>query len=966
MTADSGHFVCSTYPIQDAAGEFLHTLHVMRDVTEQRQAEAARNVLALALQQATVGTALINADSELVVNYVNATLCEFSGCHADRIVGRPVEALLAPESGEQIQRLKAAVGEQGFWQGEVCLLGAGGRSIPVQLGLAAVHDENGATTGYVVTFSDLREIKQAQQSNQMLREVIEDLSTEPDLESLGRKAVEAAVRLTGGDLGTAVLLDRESGLLFHRWHVGGLATSRSAIRRGFSPDEGLTSIVLETGQTQLVPDYPNFKHALPEYVQLGVQTVLIAPVHVGAHVEGGLAVTSCDPGYRFADDHIPVLESIAEQLGVAVHRQQLIGNPVASETRFRRVVDAVPDVLFTLDPATLGPTLVSPAVKMLLGFTPAEVTADPELWRRQLHADDRERVLTALGETLRHGHSLSLEMRFWERDGKTLRWFSGRAVVNRNAAGKAVEVVGVITDITAQKHAETALAAERDFVTTILDTTAALMVVLAPDGTIVRCNRACMENFGYESREVVGRAVWSLFVPEEQRPQVQAVFDNLVAERVPSYNENEWVARDGSRRLIAWSNTTLTDADGRLRHVIATGVDITAKRATEQSLRQANRALRTLSSCNAILVRTTDEQVLLKEICTAIVQTGEFVAAWVGYTTDDSPVTVQPVVQAGLVADVMGDAFTAGPLCPTCPARTAIDTGRPAVKDDLDKACSNPWTYDKRSHGGRFLLALPLMDRDRPLGVLVIYADAPNAFGDEQVALLTELADDLVYGIRALRTDLERTRLLVEQRLGAERQQQTLVKTIESLAVALEKRDPYTSGHQQRVAELAVAIAEAMSLSPERVEGIRLGALIHDVGKIYVPSEILNRPGRLTEAEFALIKTHSDVGFEIVQDVEFPWPVAQMIRQHHERLDGSGYPEGLRDEQIILEARVLAVADVVEAMTSHRPYRPGLGIDAALEEITCHRGTLYDPVVVDTCLRVFRDQGFAFGSQGSG
>ncbi|MCO6414110.1 MAG: PAS domain S-box protein [Thiogranum sp.] len=839
VTADARHFICSTYPIQDSAGQFLYTLHVMRDVTAERR---------------------------------------------------------------------------------------------------------------------------TQQLNQMLREVIEDLSTELDLDELGHRAVEAAVRLTGADLGTAALLDRDSGLLFHRWHSGGLASAGGTVKRGFDPEEGVTGIVLRTGHTQSVPDYSGFEHALPEYVQLGVQAVLIAPINVGDRVAGGLGVVSCEHGYRFSDDHIPVLESIADQLGVAVHRQQLIANLVASENRFRHVVNAVPDVLFTLDPETLGPTLVSPAVKMLLGFTPEEMTADPGLWMRQLHADDRERVMTELGKTLQHGQSLSLEMRFWQRDGKTLRWFSGRAVVNRNTDGKPVEVVGVITDITAQKHAEVALAAERDFVTTVLDTTAAFMVVLAPDGTVVRCNRACLESFGYEAGEVEGRAVWSLFVPEEQQPQVQAVFDNLVAEGVPSYHENEWVARDGTRRLIAWSNTTLADADGTLRYVIATGVDMSAKRAAEQSLREANRALRTLSACNETLVRATDEQALLEEICAAIVQTGGFVAAWVGYTREELPVSVQPMVQFGLLADAMGGNCTAGVLCGTCPARTAIETAQPVIKEFTDeKICSNPWwTPDERIHLGRSLLALPLMHLDRPLGVLVIYSDEPNAFGDEEVSLLTELADDLAYGIRSLRTGLERTRLLEAQQLSVERQQQTLVKTIESLALALEKRDPYTSGHQQRVAELAVEIARAMDLGPERIEGIRLGALIHDVGKIYVPSEILNRPGRLSDAEFALIKTHSEVGFEIVRDVEFPWPVSQMIRQHHERLDGSGYPDGLKGEEIILEAKVLAVADVVEAMTSHRPYRPGLGIDAALEEIRCHRGTRYDPTVVDVCLWVFRDNGFMF------
>jgi len=153
-----------------------------------------------------------------------------------------------------------------------------------------------------------------------------------------------------------------------------------------------------------------------------------------------------------------------------------------------------------------------------------------------------------------------------------------------------------------------------------------------------------------------------------------------------------------------------------------------------------------------------------------------------------------------------------------------------------------------------------------------------------------------------------------------------------------------------------------MGLAPERIEGLHLGSLIHDIGKIYIPAEILNRPGRLTEAEFALIKAPPQVGFDIVGTVALPWPVATMIRQHHERLDGSGYPDGLKGEAIIPEARIMAVADVVEAITSHRPDRPGDGLDVALREIRLHRGTLYDRNVVDACARLFEDKGFTLDS----
>ncbi len=183
---------------------------------------------------------------------------------------------------------------------------------------------------------------------------------------------------------------------------------------------------------------------------------------------------------------------------------------------------------------------------------------------------------------------------------------------------------------------------------------------------------------------------------------------------------------------------------------------------------------------------------------------------------------------------------------------------------------------------------------------------------------------------------------------------------IQAIALTVERRDPYTAGHQRRVADLARAIATTLALPKEQIEGIRIAAVIHDIGKIAVPAEILSRPGSLNSHEFSLIKDHAKIGYEILKEIEFPWPIAQIVFQHHERLDGSGYPQGLAGQNILLEARILAVADVVEAMASHRPYRPAHGEEKALEEISTNRATRYDPDAVDACLNLFREKEFKF------
>jgi putative nucleotidyltransferase with HDIG domain len=192
------------------------------------------------------------------------------------------------------------------------------------------------------------------------------------------------------------------------------------------------------------------------------------------------------------------------------------------------------------------------------------------------------------------------------------------------------------------------------------------------------------------------------------------------------------------------------------------------------------------------------------------------------------------------------------------------------------------------------------------------------------------------------------------------RLERVLDETVETLAAVVETKDPHTSGHQRRVVSLASAIAAELGLPADRIRGLRVAGLLHDIGKIYVPAEILSRPGRLRESEIDLLHSHPSIGYELLKGIPFEWPVADIVLQHHERIDGSGYPSRLRRDEIMQEARILAVADVVEALSSHRPYRPALGLDRALAEIAGARGVLYDEQVVDACVRLFREKGFSF------
>ncbi|HEY0836335.1 MAG TPA: HD domain-containing phosphohydrolase [Azospirillum sp.] len=349
------------------------------------------------------------------------------------------------------------------------------------------------------------------------------------------------------------------------------------------------------------------------------------------------------------------------------------------------------------------------------------------------------------------------------------------------------------------------------------------------------------------------------------------------------------------------------------------------QRRTVAALSRLQRTLKTLSGGNQALIHATAEPDLLDEMCRIVVEVGGYPRAWVALV-EGGEVRLAAHCGDGVGADVGEEvAALAGPIRAGMEPVPAAPPGAMAP---------------------RGLLLLPLSDRDgTPLGAIAIHGREAVGFNVEERALLAEMAGDLAYGIVNLRTR-------IRWRADEERLERALEKTIQAVAATVEIRDPSTAGHQRRVAEIAAGIGRALGLAEDRVKGVYVAGIIHDIGKVAVPAEIFSRPGRLNALEFELVKEHPTAGADIIGGVEFPWPIAAAIAQHHERLDGSGYPAGLSGDAIGLEARILAVADVVEAMTSHRPYRPALSVAEALAEIRAHRGTLYDADVVDACIGV--------------
>lgn len=389
--------------------------------------------------------------------------------------------------------------------------------------------------------------------------------------------------------------------------------------------------------------------------------------------------------------------------------------------------------------------------------------------------------------------------------------------------------------------------------------------------------------------------------------------------------------------------------------------EVGERRAAEARVRQIGSLYAILSEVNEAIAHATDVDALFRSTCHAISAQEGYVAAGFGRVDAERGTILPHVVSAGFeeVAKSLPISLDASVPAGRGPAAVAVREGRAVFTGNfLRDAAGGPWETLAKQHQVRSAAALPLRRGGRVVAVFTIYSRRSEFFGDEERALVERLADNLSYALDHLEQVAGRDRAEAEVQFQLARIEQAMLGTVGALSAIVEQRDPYTSGHQRRVGDLAAAIGAEMRLTPEQCRGLKVIGAVHDIGKIGVPAQILAKPGRLSAIELDLIKEHAEAGYQILKDIEFPWPVAEAVRQHHERLDGKGYPQGLTGDAVILEARIIAIADVVEAMATHRPYRPTLGIDTALKEIEAGTGTRYCEHAATACLRLFREHSY--------
>ena len=526
--------------------------------------------------------------------------------------------------------------------------------------------------------------------------------------------------------------------------------------------------------------------------------------------------------------------------------------------------------------------------------------------------------------------------------------------------GRKVGVFVFGKDVTRQESAREALRRTAEQYREIFEFAPEAIYRITREGKTVAVNPAGARLLGYDSPgEAIavlndwGRQVW--FDPAERTVFIGVVEQQGEARSGPL----QFRLKDGTLLWGIMTERKICEPGGETLYYQGFLENITHQKALEVDLGAKVRELHVLSEMSSALLHAKTEEELLSEYCRIVVEVGGYRMAWVGFAEEGPEKRIFPIAHYGHEEGYMKllDVTWADTERGQGPTGRCIRTGEiTVVRDFAADPTTVSWREEATKRGYMSCICIPFRHFEGEMACLTAYGVRVSRWSDPERRLMDQVASALGFGITTLRTALAKA--LYQQSLST-----SLEQTIDVIAETVDQRDPYTAGHQRRVADLCVAIASKLGLSSERTQGLRLAASIHDLGKIGIPAEILAKPGRVTENQFNLIKEHAQLGYDIVKRVQFPWPIAQMIYQHHERLDGSGYPRRLKADEILFESRILAVADVVEAMSSHRPYRPSLGIDVALHEVLSKSGTLYDAEAVEACVNLFRREGYQLPPQ---
>lgn len=588
-----------------------------------------------------------------------------------------------------------------------------------------------------------------------------------------------------------------------------------------------------------------------------------------------------------------------------------------------------------------------------LGYSREDLLSGRVTYSSLVHPDDLERVSREVEKySANKAKSFQQEYRILAAD-KKIHWVDDRTSIRYDPQGNITHYEGVIIDITEVKAARQSADEMGSIVNDLLNE---IYIVDARSLNFLSVNVGALQNLQYNLEELLDMSLADINPLMDEDAYRRKLTPLKLSAKEKLVFETLHVRKDGSTYPVE-IHVREIQYQGRTAY-LENVIDISFRKQAIERLYKTDRALQAMLEINQAIIFSESESKLLEASCKSLVKTGGYKLAWIGFAEHDDYKSVTPAAQYGFDEGYIESLQLSWDDIPKGrgPTGRAIREKQPVIARDIHtEPHYEPWRAAAEEHGFSSSIAIPMITGGETLGAINIYDGDANAFDAEEVKLLTELATDIAYGIKSRRVEQNREEL-------SSQLESSLISGITTIATLAEKRDPYTSGHMSRVAQLAVALGKKLGMDEHQLEGIRLGASIHDIGKIYVPAEILNRPGKLTEDEFAIIKTHPQVGYDVIKDIDFPWPIADMVLYHHERLDGSGYPKGFKGAEIPIEAQLLAVADVVEAVSSHRPYRPSCGTNKALEIIRSQSGTKLNSEIVEACIDLIENEGFDFES----
>lgn len=978
LQLESGEvFVSRSFGITRADNTVRHALHILEDVTDIRRAESRRRTLSRAVEQAGEGVIILGRDKKTL--YCNPGMSRLLGrsYHEEHCIPSmgDIRKLVPAYFANQLLQLFGDVEHgQNSASAEMEVVTHSGDKRPVFITVGAIRDEENALDGYVLLLLDISEVKQAEQALTYrigLESVIAAIASrliniEPaEIDREINQALRRLAEFAGADRAYLFTYDESDDTISntHEWCKTDVTAQFDSLQRlslanlPWLHERFLSGEVVRVVDVTALP--PEAMAEQSEFLRESIRSLLNVPLSFGGAFAGFIGFDNVHQPREWAEEDVRLLRVAGEIIFNSLGRVRAMARLQRSEASLAAAQQIAQMGNWDWN-ITSGDLAWSDEIYRIFGLEPHQFAATYEAFLESVHPDDRDHVISEV-------------------------------------------------------------------------------------------NKAITREKGYE-------------------------LDHRI------------VHPDGNVRIVHEIGEVRFNAEGEAIRMIGTVQDVTELREAEQETRRLNRALRTLSLCNAALIHAQREDALIEEICRILVDDGGYRFAWVGYAGQSEERRIEPVAHAGSDRGFL-DTLNLGWADDENgrnPAGFAIRTRKSFIVRDIASMpmSSAVWREAAQACGYVSVIALPLISEEEVLGAITIDAGEADAFDAAEQHLLEEMAGDLAFGIRTLRNRREQERAekalaeteerfedlyesapnaylsvssedgsllqfnqalceilgyprdvmagmkvfdlyadtsqglskakqlfkrfkrgesfrdvelqmrhwdghpvwvsvsidpvmgesgkVLESRSSiidisarkraeeerghfAERLQRSLLQTIRAMAMTIEKRDPYTAGHQERVAELAVAIGRELGLDQQRIEGLRLGALIHDIGKISVPAEILNRPGKLEPEMFNIIKMHPVIGYDIISGIDFPWPLSDMVLQHHERLDGSGYPKGLQGDAILQESRILTVADVVEAMAAHRPYRAALGLERALDEIERGKESLYDGEVVDACLKIFRE-----------